>query len=207
MIQKLKVKKLGLQDYKKTWASMMNTVLSKSEDDQDEVWLLEHPPVFTLGLGGEDQHILSPGNIPVVKSDRGGQATYHGPGQLVVYFMLNLKRLGWGPKRLINELEELIINLFKEYGIKSSRMPGAPGVYIDGEKIASIGLKIKRGFSYHGISLNIDMDLDPFLRINTCGFQSLKVTQLSKFRKITFQEVQTRFEALLLKASQASIAP
>ncbi|MEC7910904.1 MAG: lipoyl(octanoyl) transferase LipB [Pseudomonadota bacterium] len=207
MIQNLKVKKLGLQDYKKTWASMMNTVLSKSEDDQDEVWLLEHPPVFTLGLGGEDQHILSPGNIPVVKSDRGGQATYHGPGQLVVYFMLNLKRLGWGPKRLINELEELIINLFKEYGIKSSRMPGAPGVYIDGEKIASIGLKIKRGFSYHGISLNIDMDLDPFLRINTCGFESLKVTQLSNFRKITFQEVQTRFEALLLKASQASIAP
>ena len=207
MIQNLKVKKLGLQDYKKTWASMMNTVLSKSEDDQDEVWLLEHPPVFTLGLGGEDQHILSPGNIPVVKSDRGGQATYHGPGQLVVYFMLNLKRLGWGPKRLINELEELIINLFKEYGIKSSRMPGAPGVYIDGEKIASIGLKIKRGFSYHGISLNIDMDLDPFLRINTCGFESLKVTQLSNFRKITFQEVQTRFEALLLKASQASTAP
>ena len=207
MIQNLKVKKLGLQDYKKTWASMMNTVLSKSEDDQDEVWLLEHPPVFTLGLGGEDQHILSPGNIPVVKSDRGGQATYHGPGQLVVYFMLNLKRLGWGPKRLINELEELIINLFKEYGIKSSRMPGAPGVYIDGEKIASIGLKIKRGFSYHGISLNIDMDLDPFLRINTCGFESLKVTQLSNFRKITFQEVQTRFEALLLKASKASIAP
>ena len=206
MIQNLKVKKLGLQDYKKTWASMMNTVLSKSEDDQDEVWLLEHPPVFTLGLGGEDQHILSPGNIPVVKSDRGGQATYHGPGQLVVYFMLNLKRLGWGPKRLINELEELIINLFKEYGIKSSRMPGAPGVYIDGEKIASIGLKIKRGFSYHGISLNIDMDLDPFLRINTCGFESLKVTQLSNFRKITFQEVQTRFEALLLKASQASQA-
>ena len=207
MIQNLKVKKLGLQDYKKTWASMMNTVLSKSEDDQDEVWLLEHPPVLTLGLGGEDQHMLSPGNIPVVKSDRGGQATYHGPGQLVVYFMLNLKRLGWGPKRLINELEELIINLFKEYGIKSSRMPGAPGVYIDGEKIASIGLKIKRGFSYHGISLNIDMDLDPFLRINTCGFESLKVTQLSNFRKITFQEVQTRFEALLLKASQASIAP
>ena len=207
MIQNLKVKKLGLQDYKKTWASMMNTVLSKSEDDQDEVWLLEHPPVFTLGLGGEDQHILSPGNIPVVKSDRGGQATYHGPGQLVVYFMLNLKRLGWGPKRLVNELEELIINLFKEYGIKSSRMPGAPGVYIDGEKIASIGLKIKRGFSYHGISINIDMDLDPFLRINTCGFESLIVTQLSNFRKITFQEVQTRFEALLLKASQASIAP
>ena len=207
MIQNLKVKKLGLQDYKKTWASMMNTVLSKSEDDHDEVWLLEHYPVFTLGLGGEEQHILSPGNIPVVRSDRGGQATYHGPGQLVVYFMLNLKRLGWGPKRLINELEELIINLFKEYEINSSRMPGAPGVYIDGEKIASIGLKIKRGFSYHGISLNIDMDLDPFLRINTCGYESLRVTQLSNFRKITFKEVQTRFEALLLKASQPSTTP
>ncbi len=206
MIKNLKVKRLGLQDYKKTWASMMNTVLSKSEDDQDEVWLLEHPPVFTLGLGGKEQHIISPGNIPVVRSDRGGQATYHGPGQLVVYFMLNLRRLGWGPKRLINELEELIINLFQEYGIKSSRILGAPGVYVEGDKIASIGLKIKRGFSYHGISLNIDMDLDPFLRINPCGYEALKVTQLSNFKQITFQEVQSRLEAELLRPPSPSTA-
>lgn len=206
MIKNLKVKRLGLQDYKKTWASMMNTVLSKSEDDQDEVWLLEHPPVFTLGLGGKEQHIISPGNIPVVRSDRGGQATYHGPGQLVVYFMLNLRRLGWGPKRLINELEELIINLFQEYGIKSSRILGAPGVYVEGDKIASIGLKIKRGFSYHGISLNIDMDLDPFLRINPCGYEALKVTQLSNFKQITFQEVQSRLEAELLRPPSPSAA-
>jgi len=206
VIKNLKVKRLGLQDYKKTWASMMNTVLSKSEDDQDEVWLLEHPPVFTLGLGGKEQHIISPGNIPVVRSDRGGQATYHGPGQLVVYFMLNLRRLGWGPKRLINELEELIINLFQEYGIKSSRILGAPGVYVEGDKIASIGLKIKRGFSYHGISLNIDMDLDPFLRINPCGYEALKVTQLSNFKKITFQEVQSRLEAELLRPPSPSAA-
>jgi len=206
VIKNLKVKRLGLQDYKKTWASMMNTVLSKSEDDQDEVWLLEHPPVFTLGLGGKEQHIISPGNIPVVRSDRGGQATYHGPGQLVVYFMLNLRRLGWGPKRLINELEELIINLFQEYGIKSSRILGAPGVYVEGDKIASIGLKIKRGFSYHGISLNIDMDLDPFLRINPCGYEALKVTQLSNFKKITFQEVQSRLEAELLRPPSPSTA-
>ena len=206
MIKNLKVKRLGLQDYKKTWASMMNTVLSKSEDDQDEVWLLEHPPVFTLGLGGKEQHIISPGNIPVVRSDRGGQATYHGPGQLVVYFMLNLRRLGWGPKRLINELEELIINLFQEYGIKSSRILGAPGVYVEGDKIASIGLKIKRGFSYHGISLNIDMDLDPFLRINPCGYEALKVTQLSNFKQITFQEVQSRLEAELLSPPSPSTA-
>ena len=206
MIKNLKVKRLGLQDYKKTWASMMNTVLSKSEDDQDEVWLLEHPPVFTLGLGGKEQHIISPGNIPVVRSDRGGQATYHGPGQLVVYFMLNLRRLGWGPKRLINELEELIINLFQEYGIKSSRILGAPGVYVEGDKIASIGLKIKRGFSYHGISLNIDMDLDPFLRINPCGYEALKVTQLSNFKQITFQEVQSRLEAALLRPPSPSTA-
>ncbi len=185
---------------------MMNTVLSKSEDDQDEVWLLEHPPVFTLGLGGKEQHIISPGNIPVVRSDRGGQATYHGPGQLVVYFMLNLRRLGWGPKRLINELEELIINLFQEYGIKSSRILGAPGVYVEGDKIASIGLKIKRGFSYHGISLNIDMDLDPFLRINPCGYEALKVTQLSNFKQITFQEVQSRLEAELLSPPSPSTA-
>tara|TARA_B100001179_G_scaffold60343_1_gene41607 strand:- start:1031 stop:1654 length:624 start_codon:yes stop_codon:yes gene_type:complete len=192
-----RLKNLGLQDYKKTWASMINTILSKSEKEPDEIWILEHQPVFTLGLGGSEKHILSPGNIPVIRSDRGGQATYHGPGQLVVYFLLNLRRLGWGPKRLIHQLEELIITLFREYGINSSRVDGAPGVYVGGEKIASIGLKIKRGFSYHGISINLDMDLEPFLRINPCGSDSLKVTQLSNYKDISFYEVQKRFESIL----------
>ncbi len=176
---------------------MINTILAKSEKEPDEIWILEHHPVFTLGLGGSEKHILSPGNIPVIRSDRGGQATYHGPGQLVVYFLLNLRRLGWGPKRLINQLEELIITLFQEYGINSSRVDGAPGVYVSGEKIASIGLKIKRGFSYHGISINLDMDLEPFLRINPCGSDSLKVTQLSNYEDISFYEVQKRFESIL----------
>jgi len=176
---------------------MINTTLSKSEKEPDEIWILEHQPVFTLGLGGSEKHILSPGNIPVIRSDRGGQATYHGPGQLVVYFLLNLRRLGWGPKRLIHQLEELIITLFREYGINSSRVDGAPGVYVGGEKIASIGLKIKRGFSYHGISINLDMDLEPFLRINPCGSDSLKVTQLSNYKDISFYEVQKRFESIL----------
>ena len=204
-MQNLKIKHLGLQDYKKTWASMINTVLAKSDNDPDEIWVLEHHPVFTLGLGGSDKHILSPGNIPVIRSDRGGQATYHGPGQLVVYFLLNLRRLGWGPKRLVFELEELIITLFKEYEIETSRLDGAPGVYVDGQKIASIGLKIKRGFSYHGISINLDMDLEPFLRINTCGSDSLQITQLSNFQDITFGQVQKCFESILLDKLQTSI--
>ena len=197
MRNNFRLKNLGIQDYKKTWASMINTILAKSEKEPDEIWILEHHPVFTLGLGGSEKHILSPGNIPVIRSDRGGQATYHGPGQLVVYFLLNLRRLGWGPKRLINQLEELIITLFQEYGINSSRVDGAPGVYVSGEKIASIGLKIKRGFSYHGISINLDMDLEPFLRINPCGSDSLKVTQLSNYKDISFYEVQKRFESIL----------
>ena len=183
---------------------MINTVLAKADSDQDEIWVLEHHPVFTLGLGGSDRHILTPGNIPVIRSDRGGQATYHGPGQLVVYFLLNLRRLGWGPKRLVFELEELIITLFKEYEIESSRLDGAPGVYVEGQKIASIGLKIKRGFSYHGISINLDMDLEPFLRINTCGSDSLQVTQLSNFQDITFDQVQKCFESILLDKLQTT---
>ena len=198
MTNNLKIKNLGLQEYSKVWTSMVNTVLSKSYNDPDEIWFLEHPPVFTVGLGGSEKHILSQGKIPVIRSDRGGQATYHGPGQLVVYFLLNLRRLGWGPKHLIGELENSIIKLFDKYGINSSRIEGAPGVYVEKEKIASIGLKIKKGFSYHGISINIDMDLEPFLRINTCGYEALKVTQLSNFRKIYFQEVQDSFESILI---------
>ena len=176
---------------------MINTVLSKADNDLDEVWILEHNPVFTLGLGASKDDILSPGNIPVIRSDRGGQATYHGPGQLVAYFLLNLRRLGWGPKRLTHELEDLIINLLSTYKVVSSRISGAPGIYVDGAKIASIGLKIKRGISYHGISINLDMDLDPFLRINPCGSDSLKVTQLSNLKDISFSEAKECFQSIL----------
>ena len=164
-------KELGLKDYKEVWASMINYVLSRTERDQDEVWFLEHKSIFTLGLGATEENILDPGNIPVIRSDRGGQVTYHGPGQLMVYFIFNVRRLGWGPKTLINNLEQLIIDVLAQFKIAGEREQGKPGVYVDGKKIASIGLKIKRGYSYHGLSLNVDMDLDPFKRINTCGYE------------------------------------
>ena len=187
----LKLKILGIQDYKKTWASMLNIILSRSKDDPDEVWVLEHPPVFTLGFGASRENLLIKNIIPVVRSDRGGEVTYHGPGQLVVYFMLNLRRLGWGPKKLVNELEELIISLLKQYEIPSYRKPKEPGVYVEQKKIASIGLKIKRGYSYHGLSLNVKMDLKPFENINVCGNKSLQVTHLSNFKDISLDQVKT----------------
>ena len=183
-------KELGLKDYKEVWASMINYVLSRTERDQDEVWFLEHKSIFTLGLGATEENILDPGNIPVIRSDRGGQVTYHGPGQLMVYFIFNVRRLGWGPKTLINNLEQLIIDVLAQFKIAGEREQGKPGVYVDGKKIASIGLKIKRGYSYHGLSLNIDMDLGPFKRINTCGYEELEVTQMKNYCNVSLNEVK-----------------
>jgi len=183
-------KELGLKDYKEVWASMINYVLSRTERDQDEVWFLEHKSIFTLGLGATEENILDPGNIPVIRSDRGGQVTYHGPGQLMVYFIFNVRRLGWGPKTLINNLEQLIIDVLGQFKIAGNREQGKPGVYVDGKKIASIGLKIKRGYSYHGLSLNIDMDLGPFKRINTCGYEELEVTQMKNYCNVSLNEVK-----------------
>ena len=198
-MKSISFKELGIQDYKKTWASMINYVLSRAQSDIDEVWFLEHKSIFTLGLGATEENILDPGSIPVLRSDRGGQVTYHGPGQLVVYFIINIRRLGWGPKTLISNLEKIVIEVLSDFNILGSREPGKPGVYVEGKKIASIGLKIKRGYSYHGVSLNVDMDLEPFKRINTCGYDSLEVTQMKDHCHISFDEVRSAFKRSIQK--------
>ena len=143
----LKLRKLGLQDYHKTWASMQNVILSKGQGDSDELWLLEHFPVYTLGFGASENNLLIKNDIPVIRSDRGGEVTYHGPGQIVAYFLINLRRKGWGPKRFVNELESSVMDFLKDYGVSSKRKQGNPGVYIRDKKICSVGLKIKRGYS------------------------------------------------------------
>jgi len=190
----LKLRKLGIQDYRKTWASMQNVILSKGEGDPDELWLLEHFPVYTLGFGASEDNLLSENNIPVIRSDRGGEVTYHGPGQIVAYFLINLRRKNWGPKRFVNELEASVMDFLKEYGISSSRQKGNPGIYVKEKKISSVGLKIKRGFSYHGLSINIDMDLSPFESINVCGHEKLKVTHLNKFAEVPIDRAFKDFE-------------
>ena len=186
----LKIKDLNLVDYIDAWDLMKSNVNLRSATDQDEVWLAEHNPVYTLGHAANEEFIFDDNDIPVVRTDRGGQITYHGPGQLMIYFLINLKRLGWGPKRLICELEGMVIELLKKYGIHAQRKEGAPGIYVDEKKIASIGLKIKRGFCYHGISLNVDMDLKPFGGIVTCGIPSLEVVQVSDFIEISMTQIK-----------------
>ena len=190
----LKLRKLGTQDYRKTWASMQNVILSKGKEDPDELWLLEHFPVYTLGFGASEDHLLSENNIPVVRSDRGGEVTYHGPGQIGAYFLINLRRKKWGPKKFVNELEASVIDFLKKYNISSTRQSGDPGIYVEDKKISSVGLKIKRGFSYHGLSINIDMDLSPFENINVCGNKSLKVTHLNKFAEVSLDRAFKDFE-------------
>ena len=186
----LEIKDLNLVDYIDAWDLMKSNVSRRSATDQDEVWLAEHNPVYTLGHAANEEFIFDDNDIPVVRTDRGGQITYHGPGQLMIYFLINLKRLGWGPKRLICELEGMVIELLERYGIHAQRKEGAPGIYVDEKKIASIGLKIKRGFCYHGISLNVDMDLKPFGGIVTCGIPSLEVVQVSDFIEISMTQIK-----------------
>ena len=172
------VRHLGMRDYETVWREMQHFTDTRTADSADEIWLLEHPPVFTLGLNGKPEHILNPGSIPVVKCDRGGQVTYHGPGQLIVYLLLDLRRHALGVKALVSKIEQAVIDLLEENGIHGKRREGAPGIYVDGAKIAALGLRIRKGCSYHGLSLNVDMDLEPFSRINPCGFEGLATDQL-----------------------------
>jgi lipoyl(octanoyl) transferase len=151
---------------------------SRDADTPDALWLLEHPPVFTLGQAGRPEHLLAPGTIPVIQTDRGGQVTYHGPGQLVAYLLLDLRRAGIGIKRLVERLEQAVIDLLAEHGVAAERRADAPGVYVAGAKIASLGLRVRNGCCYHGLALNVDMDLEPFGRINPCGYAGLAVTRL-----------------------------
>ncbi|GAB1261658.1 lipoyl(octanoyl) transferase LipB [Aurantivibrio plasticivorans] len=179
MPQPVLVRSLGVQDYQLTWEQMRQFTDSRTPDTQDELWLVQHPPVFTLGQAGRQEHVLAPGDIPVVQCDRGGQVTYHGPGQLIAYPLLNLPRLKVGVRELVEKIEQVLINTVKDYGIEAERMAGAPGVYVNGAKIAALGLRVRRGCSFHGLSLNVAMDLEPFQRINPCGYAGMAVTQMS----------------------------
>jgi len=176
----LQVRRLGVCEYTPVWKEMQAFTRQRNAETQDELWLLQHPPVFTQGMNGKPEHLLAPGNIPVVSVDRGGQVTYHGPGQLVAYAMLDLARLGIGIRRLVEVLEQSVIDWLAEQGVTAKARRDAPGVYVEGAKIAALGLRIKRGCSYHGLALNVNMDLEPFSRINPCGYQGMPVTQLGE---------------------------
>ena len=170
---------LGRVEYEPTWRAMQRFTDERGEDTPDEVWFLEHPPVFTQGMAGKAEHVLAPGDVPVVPIDRGGQVTYHGPGQLVVYPLLDLRRLKLGVRELVVALEQAVIGLCAAHGIEAAGRRDAPGVYVGGRKLASIGLRVRRGGSYHGLALNVDGDLEPFSRINPCGYAGLEMTRLS----------------------------
>ena len=176
---KIMVRSMGRQDYVTVWRAMQAFTENRDSDSGDELWLVEHPPVYTLGLNGKPEHVLEPGAIPVVAVDRGGQVTYHGPGQVVAYTMLDLRRLGLGPRQLVMALEQAVIDLLAEYGVAAVGRREAPGVYVHGAKIAAVGLRVRRGCCYHGLSFNLAMDLEPFRRINPCGYPGMAVTQLS----------------------------
>lgn len=184
---------LGTLDYQDVWDRMRKFNEQRTQATKDEIWIVEHPPVFTLGLNGKADHILDAKNIPVIKSDRGGQVTYHGPGQLVAYILMDLERRHWGVKKLVDKIEQSIIELLSEYSIDAGRKEGAPGVYVNDAKVAALGLRVKRGCSYHGLSLNVEMDLSPFQQINPCGYADLASVQMSELAPdINIKEVTTK---------------
>ncbi len=172
------MRKLGRADYPATFAAMQEFTATRGADTPDELWLCEHAPVFTQGLSGKPEHLLKDIGIPVVQIDRGGQITYHGPGQVVAYLMLDLKRRDLKVRELVRRIEQAVIDLLAGYGVQAARLAGAPGVYVGAAKIAALGLRVKHGCSYHGVSLNVDMDLTPYDAINPCGYEGMAVTQL-----------------------------
>ena len=171
------VRSLGQVEYEPTWRAMQAFTAARAETSPDELWLLQHPPVFTLGQAGRAEHLIAPTDIPVVAIDRGGQITYHGPGQLVVYVLVDLRRRGYGIRELVTRMEQAVIDFLAERGVIAGRLSGAPGVYVEGAKIAALGLRVKQGCTYHGLALNLDMDLAPFDAINPCGYAGMRVTQ------------------------------
>ncbi len=173
------IKRLGRVEYRPTWEAMRDFTSTRGADTPDEIWLLEHPPVFTLGLAGRREHLLAPGDIEVIQVDRGGQVTYHGPGQLVVYPLVDLKRLKLGVRALVCAIERAVKDTLGAYGIDATTRDDAPGVYVEGRKVASLGLRVRRGCAFHGLAFNVAMDLEPFTRINPCGHEGLEVTQVS----------------------------
>lgn len=196
----IKIKKLGLQDYEETYQAMRDFNEKRDSNTEDEIWLLQHNPVYTLGLSDKTEHLLNTKDIPVVKTDRGGQVTYHGPGQLIAYLLIDLKRRPYAIKKLVNLIESSIIDYLNDCGIQSERKAGAPGVYVKGEKIAALGVRVRKGCTYHGLALNIDMDLKPFDGINPCGFEGLICTQVFNYNTaITVSDTIKHFPDYLLK--------
>jgi len=193
VVMSLVVRELGLQPYQQVWQDMQLFTDQRTDSTADELWLLQHPPVYTLGKNGKPEHILNSRHIPVIKSDRGGQVTYHGPGQLIVYTLLDLKRMHIGVRELVTRIENSVIKLLDDYDISANTRKNAPGVYVEGRKIAALGLRVRKGHSFHGLALNVDMDLEPFSRINPCGYEGLEVTQLSELVDAAeFNEVEKR---------------
>lgn len=177
----MQIKQLGIQNYTDVWLQMKEFTQKRTEQTPDELWLVEHFPVYTQGQAGKPEHILNSTSIPIVHSDRGGQVTYHGPGQLIAYLLMDINRRSIGIKSLVSQLEKIVIRVLAQYGIQGTNRCDAPGVYVKEQKIASIGLRVKNGCTYHGIALNVDMDLNPFLGINPCGFAKMEMTQISHY--------------------------
>lgn len=194
------LKRLGLTDYEPTWQAMQAFTAQRTDDAPDELWLTEHPPVYTLGLNRKDVRMPWREDIPLVRTDRGGKITYHGPGQIVIYLLLNLKRQGLTVRQLVDRMEGAIIALLADYGVQAEGRPDAPGVYVNGSKVASLGLRLKNGCCYHGLSLNVDMDLSPFDAIDPCGYRGLQVTQTRNLgMTVDYETLANRLIALLQK--------
>ena len=197
---------LGRVDYASTLQAMQDFTDSRDADTPDQLWLLQHPRVFTQGQAGKAEHVLAPGDIPVIQVDRGGQVTYHGPGQWVLYLLVDLRRHQLGVRNLVDLIERSIVKLLAQYGIDGVPRPDAPGVYVDGSKIAALGLRVRRGCSYHGLSLNVDMDLEPFSRINPCGHQGMQVTSMARLlpgKTLAMEDIGQR----LLDIVSAELSP
>lgn len=190
----MRIQQLGIQTYDEVWQKMKEFTVHRGSQTSDELWLLEHFPVYTQGQAGKPEHVLNPHLIPIVQSDRGGQVTYHGPGQLVAYVLMDIRRRNIGIRTLVSKLEDVLKSVLTSYNILSNTRCGAPGVYVDERKIASIGLRVKNGCTYHGIALNVNMDLNPFLGINPCGYSKMEMTQISHFHpNIKMEHVMHRF--------------
>jgi lipoyl(octanoyl) transferase len=194
---RIRLRRLGLAEYEPVWRRMQAYTDQRDEGALDELWLVQHPPVFTQGQAGKAEHVLAPGAIPVIQVDRGGQVTYHGPGQIVAYPLVDISRKGIGVRDFVCRIEEAIIRVLAQYGVSGERVAGAPGIYVNGAKIASLGLRVRRGCTFHGLALNVDMDLEPFQRINPCGYAGLQVTQLSALVQARLGEVEDRLVASL----------
>ncbi len=206
-MSEITIRSLGRQDYEPVWHAMQQFTNARDADTADEIWFTEHNPVFTLGVNASREHLLAPGDIPVVQVDRGGQVTYHGPGQLMIYALIDLRRAGIGIRPLVTALEQSVVDLAAEYGIEAASRSDAPGVYVDGVKLASVGLRIRRGASFHGMALNVDVDLDPFQRINPCGYTNLEVTDLTRLGAACgLERVQQQLLPIFLKHMRFSAA-